>query len=146
MSSLVPSQSFHYVSCFAVSQSLLDLGSSTLKKTFVVTARVLETTRTAFYTGGSRKSCTTTSLRHDPKKEGLSELHLAANSTCASGASFHRFPLSEFGLHLSFKSVRTFIECSGSELLLKKAQSSGMLSVSGRRSPSFSLCKRGSVS
>ena len=146
MSSLVPSQSFHYVSCFAVSQSLLDLGSSTLKKTFVVTARVLETTRTAFYTGGSRKSCTTTSLRHDPKKEGLSELHLAANSTCASGASFHRFPLSEFGLHLSFKSVRTFIECSGSELLLKKAQSSGVLSVSGRRSPSFSLCKRGSVS
>ncbi|CAN6803830.1 unnamed protein product [Brassica oleracea] len=109
----------------------------------MVYARVLETTRTAFYTGGSRKSSTTTSLRHDPK-EGLSELHLATNSTCASGASFHRFPLSEFGLHLSSRSVRTSIECSGSELLLKKAQSSGMLSVSGRRSPSSSLCKRSS--
>ncbi|KAF2560175.1 hypothetical protein F2Q70_00016618 [Brassica cretica] len=112
----------------------------------MVYARVLETTRTAFYTGGSRKSYTTTSLRHDPKKKGLSELHLATNSTCASGASFHRFPLSEFGLQLSSRSVRTSIECSGSELLLKKAQSSGVLSVSGRRSPSSSLCKQGSIS
>ncbi|CAF1920881.1 unnamed protein product, partial [Brassica napus] len=86
----------------------------------------------------------TTSLRDD-SKEGLSELHLATNSTCASGASFHRFPFSEFGLHLSSRSVRTSIECSGSELLLKKAQSSGVLSVSGRRSPSSSLCKWGSV-
>ncbi|KAL0888445.1 hypothetical protein Bca101_012428 [Brassica carinata] len=90
------------------------------------------------------KTVQTTSLRHD-SKEGLSELHLATNSTCASGASFHRFPFSEFGLHLSSRSVRTSIECSGSELLLKKAQSSGVLSVSGRRSPSSSLCKRGSV-
>ncbi|KAF3607593.1 hypothetical protein DY000_02045994 [Brassica cretica] len=146
MSSLVPSQSFHYVSCFTVSQSLLDLGSSTLKKTLVVSARVLETAETAFYTGGSRKSCTTTSLRHDPKKEGLSELHLATTSTWASGTSFHCFPFSEFELHLSPRSVRTSMECSGSELLLKKAQSSVMLCVSGRHSQSSSLCKRGSVS
>ncbi|KAF3511652.1 hypothetical protein F2Q69_00008527 [Brassica cretica] len=47
---------------------------------------------------------------------------------------------------LSSRSVRTSMECSGSELLLKKAQSSGVLSISGRRSPSSSLCKRGSVS
>ncbi|KAL0709706.1 hypothetical protein Bca4012_016684 [Brassica carinata] len=143
MSFSVPSQSFHYVSC-SLSQSLLDLGSSTLKRPSWSMLVFLRPPELHSIPGVPGKTVQTTSLRHD-SKEGLSELHLATNSTCASGASFHRFPFSEFGLHLSSRSVRTSIECSGSELLLKKAQSSGVLSVSGRRSPSSSLCKRGSV-
>ena len=149
MVSLTPSQTSRFVIYYAFIQSfVLDLEISKLEKTFVVSARVLETTGPASFTGASWKCGTKTTTPHlDARKGGLSLCNKSATrSACTNGASFHLFPFSEFNLPLRSRSERTPMDFSGSELLSDKAQISDVNNASSHRRSSTSCYKRDSVS
>ncbi|XP_048633402.1 uncharacterized protein LOC125607921 isoform X2 [Brassica napus] len=148
MVSFAPSQNSRSVTYFAFPQSfILDLEITKLEKTFVVSARVLETTGPASFTGESWNCGTkTTSPCLDPQKGWLSICNRSATHyACTNGASHHLFPLSEFNFQLRSRSERTSTGFSGSELLSDKAQSSDVKNTSSHRSSSTSRYKRDSV-
>lgn len=119
--SRAPDQSSRFGSSSALTQSVsLDLVSSKLEKTSVVSAQVFKTIRTASFTGVSRKSCTR--------------------------STFHLLPYFELGFHMRSRSEKTSVGCFGSELRSDKAQTSAIKSTSDHQSASFSSYKRGSVS
>ncbi|KAJ4869766.1 Uncharacterized protein Rs2_48664 [Raphanus sativus] len=148
MVSLAPSQSSCSVTYFAFTQSfILDLGISKLEKTFVVSARVLETTAPTSFTGDSRICGTKTTSPHlDPQKGGLSLCNRSTTRIAsANGSSLHLLSFSEVNFQLRFRSERTFMGCSGSELS-DKAQISDAKNTSSHHSTSTSRYKRDSVS